>query len=269
MRIGHASISENSNNGRDGRAKAGDQTGKEVCIRSFYVKPWKYLLRCTDKNKAEIMARACESICNNPNVGYDQIQRLTLHKELEKIGFDYSRLSVPCECDCSSLMTVCAECAGIKIPYQSGNAPVTANMVKWFESTGYFKVITTDINKQDNLLRGDILVGAPNTHTVMVLDNGKEISVDEPKGYYKVGVTYTTNVDLYVRLTPRGEKKLYSELSANAKKNGFADSEGYGILKKGTRVTCRGLVRINGQTWMQIPSGWICAVNVKNQIYVE
>ena len=45
MRIGHASISENKNNGRDGKAKAGDQTGKEVCIRQFYKKPWKYLLR--------------------------------------------------------------------------------------------------------------------------------------------------------------------------------------------------------------------------------
>lgn len=86
---------------------------------------------------------------------------------------------------------------------------------------------------------------------------------------YHVGTTYTTNVDLYVRLTPRGEKKLYSELSANAKSNGFADKDGYGILKKGTRVTCKGLVKVNGQTWMQIPSGWICAINVKNQIYVE
>lgn len=172
MRIGHASISENSNNGRDGRAKAGDQTGKEVCIRNFYSKPWKSLLRCKDKNKAEIMAKACESICNNPNVGYDQSQRLTLHDELVKIGFDYSKLTTPCECDCSSFMTVCAECAGIKIPYQSGNAPVTANMVKWFESTGEFEVITSGINKEDNLLRGDILVGAPNTHTVMVLDDG-------------------------------------------------------------------------------------------------
>lgn len=103
---------------------------------------------------------------------------------------------------------------------------------------------------------------------LMRFDNGTVPTPTNPDDYH-VGTTYTTNVDLYVRLTPRGEKKLYSELSANAKKNGFADSEGYGILKKGTRVTCRALVKINGQTWMQIPSGWICAINVKNQIYVE
>lgn len=174
MRIGHASISENGNNGRDGRAKAGDQTGKEVCIRTYYSKPWMYLLRCKDSNKAEIMARACESICNNQNVGYDQSQRLTLHNELVKLNYDYTKLKTPCECDCSSLMTVCAECAGIFPQYSAGNAPVTANMVKQFEKTGMFEVFNNSayVNTEANLLRGDILVGPPNTHTVMVLDSG-------------------------------------------------------------------------------------------------
>lgn len=171
MRIGHASISENKNNGRDGRAKAGDQTGKEVCIRSFYKKPWKYLLRYPDRKVAEKMAAACESICSNENVGYDQSQRLTLRQELQKLNFDYKSLNTPCECDCSSLMTACAECAGIKIQYPGGNAPVTANMVKLFTQAG-FKMILEGINEEANLMRGDILVGPPNTHTVMVLDYG-------------------------------------------------------------------------------------------------
>ena len=179
MRIGHASISENNNNGRDGKALAGDQTGKEVCIRSFYSKPWRTLLRCKDRDKAEIMAKACESICNNPNVGYDQLQRLTLHDELAKLNYDYNKLITQCECDCSSFMTVCAECAGIQIKYPSGNAPVTANMVKLFEATGEFEVITFGINKEENLLRGDILVGAPNTHTVMILDDGMPKHIKE------------------------------------------------------------------------------------------
>ena len=172
MRIGHASISENKDNGRNGKAKAGDQTGAEVCIRTFYKKPWKFLLRCKDSVKAEVMAQACENICNNPCVGYDQSQRLTLHNELSRLGFDYKKLTEPCECDCSSFMTACAECAGIMIQYPGGNAPVTANMVKLFEKTGMFDVITDGINDEHNLKRGDILVGAPNTHTVMVLDDG-------------------------------------------------------------------------------------------------
>ena len=175
MRIGHASISENKNNGRDGRAQAGDQTGKEVCIREFYSKPWKTLLRAKDRTVAEQMAKACESMCNNPCIGYDQKDRLTLHKALEKINFRYNELTDPCECDCSSFMTACAECAGIRITYPSGNAPVTANMVKLFVQTGMFEIITGEINNPAYLLRGDILVGEPNTHTVMVLDNGINI----------------------------------------------------------------------------------------------
>lgn len=198
MRIGHASISENNDNGRNGKAKAGDQTSKEVCIRSFYKKPWKYLLRCKDKEKAEVMAQACESICNNNCVGYDQSQRLTLHNELSRLGFDFRKLTTACECDCSSFMTVCAECAGIMIKYPSGNAPVTANMVKLFEQTGMFDVITDGINDEINLKRGDILVGAPNTHTVMVLDNGAPTHLQKrrtlKKGMSGTDVRYMQNI---------------------------------------------------------------------------
>lgn len=179
MRIGHASISENNNNGRDGRAKAGDQTKKEVCVRSFYKKPWKYLLRCKDEKKAATMAKACEYLCNSNLVGYDQSDRNTLHKELEKLKWDYTKLSVPCEADCSSFMTCMAEIVGIFPRYTNGNAPVTANMVKLFEETGMFEVLTEGINEEHNLRKGDILVGAPNTHTVMVLDDGVPLHIRE------------------------------------------------------------------------------------------
>lgn len=172
MRIGHASISENGNNGRDGKARSGDQTGKEVCIRTFYKKPWSYLLRCKDSSKAELMASACEWLCNSNLVGYDQSQRNTLHSEMVKINYQYRNLKNKCECDCSSFMTVLAEIAEIFPRYNGNNAPVTANMVNLFQQTGYFDVLTKGINEEQNLKRGDILVGPPNTHTVMVLDNG-------------------------------------------------------------------------------------------------
>lgn len=172
MRIGHASISENGNSGRDGKSKPGDQNKKEVCIRNFYAKPWKYLLRCKDANKREIMAKACEAICNNDKVGYSQNQRNSLNTVLKQVGYDYNKINYPCETDCSAFMTVCARCAGIEIPYNQGNAPTTSTMVKIFQSTGMFDVITDGINEEVNLIRGDILVGPPASHTVMVLDNG-------------------------------------------------------------------------------------------------
>lgn len=169
MRIGHASIDENK---RSKGGASGDQTGKEVCIRTFYKKPWLYCLRCKDRSKAEAMAQACEWLCNSNLVGYDQGQRLTLHKELAAIGYDYKKLKNKCECDCSSFITAICEICGIFPEYTSGNAPVTANMVMKFKATGMFDVLTDGINEEYNLKRGDILVGAPGTHTVMVLDDG-------------------------------------------------------------------------------------------------
>lgn len=173
MRIGHASIAENGTSGRNG-SKPGDQTKKEVVIRNYYSKPWVYLLRCKDEAKAEQMARACEALCNNDNVGYSQARRLTLNNELKKLNYDYTRLTTPCECDCSSFMAVCAHCANIALSYPGGNAPTTSTMVTIFRQTGLFEVFTDKayINNEINLKRGDILVGAPATHTVMVLDNG-------------------------------------------------------------------------------------------------
>lgn len=98
-----------------------------------------------------------------------------------------------------------------------------------------------------------------------VYDSGGEIVADK----YIVGRTYRTNVDLYVRESPRGDKKKFNQLSPNAQKHGFADNEGYGILKKGTEVTCKAVTKMNGQTWIRIPSGWLCAINVNNKIYIE
>lgn len=171
IRIGHASIDEN---GKAKNGKAGDQTSKEVCIRSWYSKPWDFVLRCKDRNKAEIMADQCEKGCANNHIGYDQNQRNTLRTQAQNCGFDLSRISVDCETDCSAFMSVCAECSGIKIPYNGNNAPTTSTMKNAFSSTGMFDVLTDTKYRtsEDYLLRGDILVKS-GSHTVMALDDGK------------------------------------------------------------------------------------------------
>ena len=47
-RLVHASLNEN---GKISGGQSGDQTGKEICIRSYYNKPWKYILRYSEGNK--------------------------------------------------------------------------------------------------------------------------------------------------------------------------------------------------------------------------
>lgn len=169
--IGHASCDENK------KAKggvAGDQTGKEVCIRSWYSKPWHSVIRAKDERIAERMAKCCEAICNNNLVGYDQNQRNTLRTELKKVGWNIEALKVPCETDCSAFMSVCAEYAGVAMneQYINGNAPTTANMVIKFFNTGMFDILTDVVYliNDTQLKRGDILVGKG--HTAMNLTNG-------------------------------------------------------------------------------------------------
>lgn len=169
VKIGHASLGEDGikNN------KAGDQTNKEVCTRSWYKSSWHTVLRPIDPEVAEKMAVACEAGCANKNVGYDQWNRNTLRTQAEAVGWDLSKITVPCECDCSSFKSVCAECAGVAIPYNNGNAPTTSTMVSAFKSTGEFKVLqeTKYLTSDDYLKRGDVLV--KKGHTVMVLEDGK------------------------------------------------------------------------------------------------
>lgn len=100
----------------------------------------------------------------------------------------------------------------------------------------------------------------------VVIPNASTSSVQTQS--YKTGQTYVTNVNLFVRCEPKGEKKLLSELSVNAKMHAYNDGNGYGILKKGTKVTCKGITVVGNQTWMKIPSGYICAIN-NGTVYIE
>ena len=177
--IGHASIDEN------GKAKgglAGDQTGKEVCTRSWYDKEWDSVLRPKTSALAENSARICETICENELVGYDQNQRNSLWTAYKNSG----KISpiTKCECDCSSFMTYCAILGGANITYGS-NAPTTSTMVSKFKASGNYDVLTDEkyLKSSDYLKRGDILV-KKGSHTIMVLTDGAKANTSS----YSIGI---------------------------------------------------------------------------------
>lgn len=264
--IGHASIDEN---GKTKNGAPGDQTGKEVCTRSWYSNKWDYLLRCRDGVRAEIMANSCEKACKNICIGYDQNQRNTLRTQLLKANYDIAKINAPCECDCSSLMAVCAECAGIAIPYSYSNAPTTSTMRKAFTATGFFDVLTDSkyLTSDKYLKRGDILVREGH-HTVMVLGNGTAPVVQVTQTSYAVGKAYTLNVNLNIREQPFGTKIKFSCITDDAQKHSTFDAYGNAILQKGTRVTCKAIQKLTNSTWMLIPSGWVCAIE-DGKIYIS
>ena len=176
VRIGHASIDEN---GKATGGAAGDQTGKELYIRDWYTKGWNVLLRPVKAQLAEISARACEAACYNPNIGYDQFSRNTLYTKAKAVNFDLEKIDDPCECDCSSLMHVCAIAGGAKLEY-GGNGYTTRTMVAAFVASGdYIKLTDSKYLTSDKYLqRGDILV-KEGSHTAMVLTNGEKVVMSD------------------------------------------------------------------------------------------
>lgn len=170
VKIGHA-------RGGDPTYTPGDQTGTEVRTQSWYANGWNFVLRFRSATQAEKAAKACEAACANDNIGYSQIKRNDLRAAALVVSWDFSRITSPADCDCSSLMAVCAEAAGIDMSkaYTSGNAPWTGNMKEKFSQTGAFEVLTDKkyLTSDTYLRRGDILVNEI-THTCMALSNGSK-----------------------------------------------------------------------------------------------
>lgn len=165
VKIGHASIDENRKiNG----GQAGDQTSSEVCTRTWYNKPWTSVIRPKDSVAAEKIAKAMEQACANNNIGYDQYQRTTLYTQAKANNWDLSKITTACECDCSSLVAVCVNAAGISVSKDI----YTGNEQAALKATGKFDVYTESkyIGSDSYLKRGDILLGAG--HTAIVLSDG-------------------------------------------------------------------------------------------------
>lgn len=172
IKIGHATKNEK---GKAYGGAAGDQTGKEVCIISWYKGGWHTVLRPKSKALAEKSAVACEAACANENLGYDMAvsQRNTLQAEAVKHDHDLSKIDKPCEADCATFMQVCAIAGGAKLTYE-GNGMTTRNMVERLLETGDYEALTEQkyLDSDAYLLRGDILVKSG--HTVMALEDGAE-----------------------------------------------------------------------------------------------
>lgn len=119
-------------------------------------------------------------------------------------------------------------------------------------SSTYIKNCLNKI-KQYNLTQYDaVAIGAP-VHKIK----------------YQIGKNYTLQSDMYIRHSAGGKKKKFLQLTTNAKSNGFADADGYGIVKKGTVVTCKEIEATeDGAIWLKIPSGYICAIGASGKAYV-
>ena len=174
IKIGQASRDER---GRYSGGLAGDQDGKEVAIREWYNRPWNKVLRPKNSAIAGRIAAAMEKACMNNCIGYDQNQRTTLYSLAKSNGWRIEDIKTPCETDCSALVAVCVNVAGVRV---SGDI-YTGNEANALLRTGEFEILTAPkyLLSDEYLRRGDILLYEFH-HTAIALQDGRRAEENRP-----------------------------------------------------------------------------------------
>lgn len=216
--IGHASIDEN---GRATGGVAGDQTGKELCIRSWYNKPWIEVFRPISGTNAEAIASAMEAACNNDHIGYNQFDRKSLYEAAKKVNFDLNKITIDCNTDGSALIAVCVNAANIPV----SAVMTTASEEKILSRTAAFQILRSKeyLTSSQYLKRGDILLA--NGHTAIVLSNGSKIVAKMKEKTTEVNNKYAGQAigtaisleNMNVRTGAGSIYKVIGELSKNSR----------------------------------------------------
>lgn len=155
--IGHFVCDEN---GRARGGKPGDQTGKEGRYQAWYAKGtngkgWENVFRAKKSAARKKIAKNMCELVENPHIGYNQGARTTLDKEAKKVGYDFKKIDVDCDTDCSQATAECIIGAGIPISPDM----YTGNEKQLIEKTGQFKTYDQKsyIDSDQKLKVGDIL----------------------------------------------------------------------------------------------------------------
>lgn len=212
MRVLYASIDER---GHAHGGYAGDQSGKELKIAGYYSFGQNVVLRPVNRKVANHMVAVGKKIVESRLVGYDQYERTTLFKQMEKCDWDadkYIKSKVKTETDCSAFISVLVNSCGIKVSKDIW----TGNMKQALLSTGQFKALTRPINTPSLLMKGDIVLNE-RSHVVLVVDSSDS---DYPANQY--GDTYETLARLNFRSAPSLKSKyIYAKIPKGTKIKGF------------------------------------------------
>lgn len=165
-------------NGKYRNGTAGDQTGTEYYERTYYVPSygWDCVLRSPIANVGARIASLSLKAAQNNKIGYDQNQRLTFYNQLKSVNWDPSKITVPCEADCSSSTAAIIIATGyqLNIPsYKKLNPSLTTkNMKDALKAVG-FTVFTdrTYLTSDQYLKEGDIILSEAH-HVVVCVTNG-------------------------------------------------------------------------------------------------
>lgn len=152
--------------------QAGDQTGHEWELRSFYKRPWTHVFRFMgDSRVGTKLAELGIKAALNDKIGYDQYQRTTYWTQLKSVGYDPSAITVACEEDCSAGVAAnvkaCGYLLGLKTLQDVSSSMTSRSTVAQLSKAG-FTVLTDSkyLTSGTYLLPGDILL-CENHHVAM------------------------------------------------------------------------------------------------------
>ena len=187
-----------------------------------------------------------EQACANNKIGYDQSQRTTLYTQAKACGWDLSKITTACETDCSALVAVCVNAAGITVSKDIYTGNEKAALV----NTGKFTVLTGSkyISSSTYLKRGDILLASG--HTAIVLSNGSGATSTQP-------VEAPSQTIISFPAVPFTVKVLISDL--NYRSSGSMSGKVLGQTGKGSFT----ITEVNSDGWGKLKSGagWIYLKN--------
>lgn len=214
---------------------AGDQTGREIAVISWYYFDQTAVYRHPDPKVRSELARLARETAENPHVGYDQSSRLTFRNALRKVNYAPSKIATDCETDCSACTGAIIEGVGAllndKKLYDFDTTLSTHGMSAPLVAAGFQRLTDDKYTKSgDYLLAGDISL-CPGKHVNIAVTNGsKSGTADEPE-VCPVNKTVTFKKNSRVHVAPK------------------ASSEYTYTYKPGETLVIDGLLLAEGYTW--------------------
>lgn len=244
-----------SNSGKDENnayhgGRAGDQSGHEWELKGWYSRPWTVVLRWPDITVGLKMAQLGIAAALNNKIGYDQYQRTTYWKQLEKVGYDPSKITVACEEDCTAGVTANCKATGYLMDVKGlKDLPVSVysgSMKDIFRKAG-FKVLTAAkyLNGPSYLLPGDVLLYEGH-HAAMNITYGKNVRPAKAPTLTPISETKPAP-----KPEPSGQKCVtVTGADVNVRSAPGTSSRILGIVHRGDALPWQGEDRdVNGTPW--------------------
>lgn len=240
-------------NGRYSGGKAGDQTGSEWEVRSWYNRPWNCVARF-DKAVGEDIAKLAKNAANNDKIGYDQSQRTTFWNQL-RVAKDYDpkNITKACEADCSAGVAAIVKAVG----YRKGLAKLknvsvdlyTGNEKSILKTAGA-KILTDSkyLTSDAYLLPGDILINE-RSHTAINLTTGSKVSTTKKASTVS---TASTSVNLKYKVVATG--------GLNYRKKAGTGHQIMGAFPCGRVIAIDRVTDVDGVKWGRSKKNgyWVC-----------